>query len=166
MDAGLLFYLARRTSVCQKLLGKTFGWFGVRVGPVRVCTEKTRINRGMAALLHECRTVFLVGTEEAGRPACAAHIFQTLHIPTDRSGEPLGVRKLRGSAVTGYLIESRTQAIALLPDDPCEILKMLPPLCERLKQKFHLEGEIPELPHPNFEKLLAEAMERPEDAVS
>lgn len=166
MEAGILFYLARRTSVCQKLLGKTFGWFGVQIVQTRVCTEESRINRSMGALLRGCGVVFLTGAAESGRPASAAHIFRTLHIPTDRKGEPLGVKKLPGPTVTGYLIESRTQAIVLLPDDPCEILKMLPPLCKRLKQKFRLKGEIPEAPHPDFEKLLAESMGQPEGAVS
>ena len=166
MEAGLLFYAARRTSVCQKLLSRTFGWFGVQITTVKVCMEESRINRSMAALLRSNRIVFLVGASEGGRPACAAHIFQTLKIPTDREGEPRGIKKLRGPLVTGYLIESAHQAIVLIPDDPCEILEMLPTLCDRLKQKFNLEGEIPEEPHPDFEKLLAQAMGIPEDAVS
>ena len=162
MQAGILFCSARRTSVCQKLLSRTFGWFGLSVGEVRACASADRINGGMSALLKNCAAVCLLCPSAGGRPDCAAPLFATLKIPLDSRGEPRGVLRLRGRKITGYLIESSSQAILLLPDDPCELLEMLPAACARLKEKFGLEGEIPTREVPDLEALVTESFDRGE----
>lgn len=162
MQAGILFCTARRTSVCQKLLSRTFGWFGLSVGQVRACAAEDHINGGIAALLKTSAAVCVLSPEAGGRPECAAPVFATLKIPMDSEGEPRGVLKLRGRVAAGYLIESSNQAILLMPDDPCELLEMLPAACARLKEKFGLEGEIPVREVPDLEALVTGSFEHGE----
>lgn len=143
MDAGLLFYRSRRTSVCEKTIRRAAGWFHLSLGDVRVCTREDRLNPNMAELLKNAEVVFTISKGDGGCPACAAPLFGTLHVPVGEDGEPVGVLRLTGRETKGYLVESEDRAIFILPDDPSEILEMLPAAFERLKQKFELEGEIP-----------------------
>ncbi|QAT51079.1 hypothetical protein EQM14_15605 [Caproiciproducens sp. NJN-50] len=143
MDAGLLFYCSRRTSVCEKTIRRAAGWFSLALAEVRVCTLENRLNPGMAELLKKNAVVFTVSEAAGGRPACSAPLFRTLRVPTGEDGEPAGVLRLPGRESTGYLVESADRAILILPDDPGEILEMLPAAFGRLKPKFGLSGEIP-----------------------
>lgn len=162
MQAGILFCTARRTSVCQKLLSRTFGYFGLSIGEVRACAAPERLNGGIAALLKTSAAVCVLSPDADRRPECAAPIFATLKIPLDSEGEPRGVRKLSGRAAVGYLIESSNQAILVMPDDPCELLEMLPAACARLKEKFGLEGEIPVREIPDLEAMVTGSFEHGE----
>ncbi|MFU0832129.1 MAG: Protein-tyrosine-phosphatase [Oscillospiraceae bacterium] len=143
MNAGLLFYCSRRTSVCEKTIRKTAGWFYLPLVHVRVCTQEKRLNPSMAALLKRAEVVFTVSEAAGGRPTCCVPMFRTLHVPIGSDGEPIGVLRLPARETTGYLIESVDRAILILPDDPSEILQMMPAAFARLKKKFGLKGEIP-----------------------
>lgn len=143
MDAGILFYCSRRTSVCEKTIRRSSGWFHLTLKEVRACTQEGRLNPNMAALLKEAGVVFVISEAAGNRPACSAPLFRTLRVPTGADGEPLGVLRLPGRETAGYLVESADRAILILPDDPGEILEMLPAAFGRLKQKFGLSGEIP-----------------------
>lgn len=161
MKAGLLFYCSGRTSVCERLLGKTAGRFGVELSGVKVCTRDSLLGPCMAALLKDHTVVFAVGGEAGGRPSCAESLFRILKISFDAHGEPDGVLKLPGGGGAGYLIESADRAILLLPDDPSAMLEMLPPAFGRLKWKFGLSGEFPEEPRTDYERLVEESMGEP-----
>ncbi len=143
MDAAILFYLAHRTSACQRTIARACGFFGVDPDCIAVCARRQDLNGCLSKLLRDKSVVFLVSAAGEKRPDCAAPVFQTLRVPLDRAGEPKGILKLRGAEQTGYLVESVNQAIALLPDDPYEILRMAPALFVRLKTKFSLEGDVP-----------------------
>ncbi len=162
MEAGLLFYFARRTSSCQRILGRSAGYFGVEFSEARVCVKRESLNGAIARLLRAYPMVFVVASAPGPRPECAGPIFNTLHVPPDENGEPRGILRLSGAEKSGYLIESADQAIILLPDDPYEILKMAPPGFARLKRKFDLSGEFPRADRPDYEKLVAACMENAE----
>lgn len=151
MDAGLLFYCSRRTSVCEKTIRRASGWFQLNLEEVRVCTREDRLNPCMAELLKEAAVIFTVSEAVGARPACSAPLFRTLRVPLGADGEPAGVLRLRGRETTGYLVESADRAILILPDDPSEVLEMLPAAFGRLKSKFGLEGEIPVRKEIHFE---------------
>lgn len=161
MEAGLLFFRSGRTSVCERLLGRTAEWFGMELSGVKVCTRDSLLNPCMAALLRDNAVVFAVGGASDGRPSCAEPLFRTLGVPLDAHGEPDGVLKLPGGGGAGYLLESADRAILLLPDDPSAMLGMLPPAFRRLKQKFGLSGEFPGEPKIDYERLVEESMGKP-----
>lgn len=161
MEAGLLFCRSGRTSVCERLLGRMAGRFGVELSDVEVCTRDSLLNPCMAALLRGHAVVFAVGGTSDGRPSCAEPLFRTLGVPLDARGEPVGVLGLPGGGLRGYLVESADRAILLLPDDPSAMLEMLPPAFRRLKQKFGLSGEFPEEPKIDFKRLVEKSMGEP-----
>lgn len=153
LEAGILFYFAHRTSACQRTVEHICGCFGVKPDCISICARAQDMNGCLSKLLKDKPVVFIVSAAEEKRPDCAVPIFRTLHVPLDRDGEPKGIMKLRGDRLTGYLVESVNQAIALLPDDPYEMLQMLPAAFRRMKVKFSLEGEIPKESRPDYEKL-------------
>ncbi len=158
MEAGLLFFQARCTSACQHILSRFAKYFGIEVPEVRTCVQKSELNSNIAHLLKLYPIVFLVGSASAKRPACAGYIFNTLHILPDSDGEPKGIMKLHGQKKLGYLIESIDQAIVLLPDDPYEVLKMVPDILARIKVKYGLFGKIPKSVYLNYGQKIAEEL--------
>lgn len=166
MEAGLLFYCSRRTSVCEADIVRAAGWFGLKAAGERICTREDRLNRCMAALFRTADVVFVVGRPEKGRPSCAEPLFRTLGVPLGEDGEPKGVRRLAGRETVGYLVESARQAIVILPDDPCEILAMLPAAMERLRAKFGLSGGFPAKRKLDYENLVEQSMGPPRAETS
>lgn len=158
MNTGILFYFAHKTSVCQKIIGRAAGFFGMEISTASVCASQGGVSGAIAPLLRDLSAVFLVSSSAERRPDCASEVFRVLHVPLDRKGEPRGVLKLEGSGKRGYLIESVNQAIVILPDDPCEIIRMLPAVCRRLKEKFELEGEFPESRKIDYAELVERCM--------
>ena len=165
MEAGLLFYLARRTSSCQRVLKRSAGYFGTEIADVRFCVKAEDLNGSLAHLLKQYPAVFVVGSAPGTRPECAEPIFRTLRVPLGEGGEPQGILRLPGAEKGGYLIESTSQAILLMPDDPYEVLKMAPPAFSRLSKKFGLTGEFPKADHPDYEKLITACMEKEQTTV-
>ncbi len=157
MEAGLLFFQARRTSACQRILTRAAGYFSIEVPDVYTCVQKSDLNNSIARILKKRTIIFLVSSAPGPRPECAGAIFNTLHVPPDETGEPKGILRLYGDSKVGYLVESVDQAIVLFPDDPYEILKMAPKTFAQLKKKFHLPGSFPPKKHPDYQKLFADA---------
>lgn len=158
MNTGLLFYLAHRTSLCQKKISTYCAFYDIQISGLRVCAKPSDLNPAMSKLIATLPIIFAVSAASDKQPDCAQLLFKTLHIPLNAKGEPRGVLQLRGDDKTGYLIESLNQAIVVLPDTPEEIVKMLPAACEKLKQKFELSGEVPAEPVIPYEELIQNAM--------
>jgi len=158
MNAGLLFYLARRTLQCQKRIKKYIGFYDLSLSSVKICAKKGDLRPAMSQFIANLPVVFVVSDGETRQPACALPIFETLQIPLDSQGEPKGVLHLNGTDATGYLIESTNQAIVLLPDLPEEIMQMLPSACERLNLKFDLNGSVPCEPDIDYEKFVEDSI--------
>lgn len=144
MDAGLLFVQARRTAACQLALFRAAKPFGTAFAETGVCLRDTELSARIASLLKKNDAVFLICAAPDRRPACAEAIFRTLRVPLREDGEPEGILRLSGVRKTGYLVESVSQAILLLPDDPAEIRAMAPAAFARLAKKFGLSGGAPD----------------------
>lgn len=131
MEAAILFCGARRTDRCQRVLAAG----GYEATAVRAASGK-RLPGELAALLREHRVVLLLGPARDGDPAYGSPVFAALGVPL-RDGRPDGVLHLRGNGECGgYLVESATQAVALLPDRPDALEALQPELTLRLKRKF------------------------------
>lgn len=159
MNAGLLFYLARRTSQCQKATGRYLEYFDLHINRVKICARKDDLRAAMSQLVASFPLTVVISDSPLCQPEAAAPLFRILRIPTDASGEPKGVMRLKGAEHTGYLIESINQAILILPDIPQEILQMLPAACERLNVKFALNGQVPKEPEINYRELVEKSFE-------
>lgn len=158
MNAGILFFSARRTSVCQKVIGRAAGFFGIEISAVSVRASQGGVAGGIAPLLRRLPAVFLVSSSSERRPDCAPEVFRALRVPLGRENEPRGVLKLEGMEKRGYLVESADQAVVILPDDPVEILRMLPVAFGRLRDKFGLEGDFPAARKIDYTELVERCM--------
>lgn len=158
MNAGLLFFLAHRTSLCQKKINSYLGYYGIAIANVQICPKSSAFNPAISKTLSAYPIAVVVSTAVSRRPDCAVRLFDTLHITLDANGEPKGVMQLHGDEKTGYLIESEKQAILVLPDMPAEIKQMLPVACKRLQKKYALTASIPPTPVIPYEELIENAM--------
>ncbi len=158
MNTGLLFYLARRTLLCQKQLSRLIKYYKLSLTDVKICAKEDGLRPAMSQLISSLPIVFVLSDTPSSRPVCARPIFKTLHVPMESNGEPKGVLRLSGIEKTGYLIESMNQAIVVLPDLPEELAVMLPKACERLKLKFGLDGELPAEPDIDYKALIENSM--------
>lgn len=154
MNAGLLFYLAHRTSQCQKITERYLGYFDLHIEKVKTCARKDDLRAAMSQLVASMPLTLVISDSPQSRPEAATSLFRILRIPLDANGEPKGVMRLKGTEHNGYLIESINQAIVVLPDIPQEIVQMLPAACERLNVKFALNGQVPEEPGIDYEELV------------
>ena len=129
MDAGLLFFQAHRTSLCELEVRKAAANLRVTVQGVNASARYEGLCRALASFLKKYPLLYLVSAVEGGRLLCAEPVFRALHVPLDEHGEPEHVRRLTGFDACGYLLESRTQAIVLLPDLPEEQMCIRDRLC-------------------------------------
>ncbi len=160
MNTGLLFYLSRKTSLCQKQIARYVMHYDIAVSNVKICAKQSGLRPAMAALLEAHPVVFVVSGCPEAQPAAARPIFETLHIPLNTEGEPKGVLRLNGSKKNGYLVESVNQAIVIFPDNPAELAALLTQACERLNLKFSLSGEPPKESDVDYGTLVEESMSR------
>lgn len=160
MNAGLLFYLARKTSQCQREVGRCAAYFDIMVPEAAVCAKETALRPAIAQMIYSLPVVFVVSGSQSSRLCCAQPLFQILQIPLDSDDEPKGVLRLKSANQSGYLIESLNQAIVLLPDEPGELAQMLPQAFSRLKTKFKLDGELPKPVKIDYEALVETSMNR------
>ena len=138
LDTGLLFCQARRTFLLQQEVERLLRSLDCGLGRTAAAFSEEELFPALSALLGQCGTVFVVSPEEACgpwlRPAAAAPLFRRLRIAVGEDGEPKDILRLYGEKAEGYLIESRTQAICLLPDLPQELPALLDTLEERLNE--------------------------------
>lgn len=153
MDAGLLFFQARRTSLCEKEVRGAAASLQVILEGVNASARAEGLCRALASFLKKYRLIYLVSAAEDGRLLCAEPVFRALHVPLDPQGEPAHVRRLTGFDACGYLLESQTQAIVLLPDLPEELRIQLPGTQRRLAEKFGL-SPIPPSKEVDYEALI------------
>lgn len=149
MEAAILFCGARRTDQCQRALSAG----GFSAAAVRAA-DSGHVVGELAALLPAHRLVLLVGPARGGDPSYGGPVFSALGVAL-RGGRPDGVLHLRGDgACGGFLVESPTQAVAVLPDLPAALAALLPELSLRLRQKFGLPAPPPGKPVPDFSRLM------------
>lgn len=137
MEAAVLYCGARRTAYCQELLESN----GFRLTQICAAGEDSQMAR-MGILLSKNQLLLILGPEHNGEPTFGKPFFRALHVPT-LDENPQGILVLHGKGCIGWLIESREQAVALLPDRPEHLQLLLPELWLRLCKKFGLS--MPEI---------------------
>lgn len=155
METAVLYCGARRTAYCQELLRNS----GFQMAQIHAVGANPVGQLG--GLLAKNRLVLLLGPERSGEPTFGGPFFQALHVPM-LEGSPQGVLVLHGPDCIGWLIESREQAVALLPDRPEHLSSLLPELWLRLREKFELPQPAVPSPALNYDKLVERAFARKE----
>ena len=158
MRAALLFVNARQTFFTQSEIERFLQTLDCRLDASQAAFDGFLPT--LSALLKEHDAVFLVSPADGfppAKPVCSAALFERLHVPVGPDGEPRGVLRLPVGDVEGYLIESRSQAICLLPDEAPLLPTMLGQAAGPLCEKFGLTRRAqPSPPAPRFEDALRE----------
>ncbi len=139
MKSDLIFYLARRTSYCEKALKKQLSELNIELNEIGASTTAESLGEKLCKSFMRCNLVFIIGglgfTGSNGLSEVLSKAVSSTKV-TVRD-----VRKLRNELGKqyGYIIRCGKQTIVALPDKPEELSEMFSPqLIEYLKSLYEL----------------------------
>lgn len=127
MKCNLVFYLARKTSYCEKALKKALADIDSELHIVCASTTPLMLGEKLTEALKTCNLVFIIGgLGFSGENRLSDVLSRALATTKVKIGD---VRKLSNSVGKncGYFIRSGNQLIVALPDNPEELTAMLSP---------------------------------------
>lgn len=140
MKCDLIFYLARRTSYCEKALKKQLEELGMGINAVTASTTPLALGEKLITSLGRCNLVFIIGglgfTGKNGLSEVLSKALSATKV------NPSDIKKLRNDLGKqyGYLIRCGNQMIVALPDKPDELSSMFTPaLVSFIKNAFELK---------------------------
>lgn len=127
MKCNLVFYLARKTSYCEKALKKALSKLSVELNTVSASTNPLMLGEKLTSALSTCNLVFIVGGLGFSGENRLSDVLSRALASTKVTIND--VRKLTNSVGknSGYLIRSGNQLMVALPDNPEELSAMLSP---------------------------------------
>lgn len=139
MKCDLIFYLARRTSYCEKALKKQLEKLSIGLNQVTASTTPVMLGEKLIESLNRCNLVFIIGgLGFTGKNGLSDVLSKALSQTKVTSSD---VRKLRNNIGKqyGYLIRCGKQMIIALPDRPEELEEMFSPaLVKCIKENLGL----------------------------
>lgn len=139
MKCDLIFYLARRTSYCEKALKKQLEELGLGLNVVTASTTPVMLGEKLIESLGRCNLVFIIGgLGFTGKNGLSDVLSKALSATKVTSAD---IRKLRNDIGKqyGYLIRCGKQMIVALPDKPEELSEMFSPaLVSCIKDAYDL----------------------------
>lgn len=119
MKCHIVFYLARKTSLCEKALNKALSDTGFEATATLFAATPTQLGENLISSLSQCNVVFTVG----GLYSTDSQGIENVLSSALSGCEPQEVKKLRNnlSDCDGYVIRKDCQLIVVLPDEPDEI---------------------------------------------
>ena len=139
MKSDLIFYLARRTSYCEKALKKQLEEIGIGLNTITASTSPVMLGEKLITSLSRCNLVFIIGgLGFSGKNGLCDVLSKAL---ATTKVTPSDIKKLRNDLGKqyGYVIRCGKQIIVALPDKPEELSEMFSPaLVSLLKNAFNL----------------------------
>lgn len=139
MKCDLIFYLARRTSYCEKALRKQLEDLNLELNIITASTTPLMLGEKLVASFSRCNLVFIIGgLGFSGKSGLSDVLSKALSATkvTERD-----IKKLKNNAGKqyGYVIRQGKQMIVALPDKPDELSSMFSPALKNcLKSAFDL----------------------------
>ena len=125
MRYDLIFYLAKKTSYCEKRLRASLRPIGALPNRVVSATSPTALGEEVTHGLRLCPLVVIVGgLSSAGQENLAtvlSRVFSNSTLTLDN------MRRLTSDSAAGYIVRCKGQALLALPDSPDEIENLLTP---------------------------------------
>ena len=125
MKSNLVFYLARKTSYCEKALKKTLSQINIELNNICASTTPIMLGEKLTDALSTCNLVFIIGglgfsgenrlSDVLSRALASSKVQIT---DVKKLSNPVGKNR-------GYLIRSGRQLLVALPDNPEELKAML-----------------------------------------
>lgn len=139
MKCDLIFYLARKTSYCEKALKKQLLELSLGINQVTASTTPVMLGEKLIESFNRCNLVFIIGgLGFSGRNGLSEVLSKALSATKVTSSD---IRKLRNhiGKQYGYLIRCGKQMIIALPDRPDELSEMFTPaLVNIIKETYSL----------------------------
>lgn len=139
MKCDLIFYLARKTSYCEKALKKQLSELSLGLNQVTASTTPVMLGEKLIEALNRCNLVFIIGgLGFSGKNGLSEVLSKALSATKVTSSD---IRKLRNDLGKqyGYLIRCGRQMIVALPDKPEELSEMFTPaLVNLIKETYNL----------------------------
>ena len=139
MKCDLIFYLARKTSYCEKALKKQLSELSLDLNQVTASTTPVMLGEKLIESLNRCNLVFIIGgLGFSGKNGLSEVLSKALSATKVTSSD---IRKLRNDLGKqyGYLIRCGRQMIVALPDKPEELSEMFTPaLVNLIKETYNL----------------------------
>ncbi len=124
MKCDLIFYLARRTSYCEKALKKQLEEINLGLNQVTASTTPVMLGEKLIESLNRSNLVFIIGgLGFTGKNGLSDVLSKALSATKVTSSD---IRKLKNDIGKqyGYLIRCGKQMIIALPDKPEELSEM------------------------------------------
>ena len=139
MKCDLIFYLARRTSYCEKALKKQLEELGIGLNTITASTTPVMLGEKLITSLSRCNLVFIIGgLGFSGKNGLSDVLSKALSSTKVTASD---IKKLKNDLGKqyGYVIRCGKQMIVALPDKPEELSEMFSPaLISCLKNNFGL----------------------------
>ena len=118
MTGELIFYAARKTSLCERSLRKSFSELDLIADEAKFAANCKTLGELVVSSLKTNDIVFVTGGLDIGGESDSPSVFARAFA----DNPPLEMKRLKNSFIpVGYVFASDSQAIILLPDDPQQI---------------------------------------------
>lgn len=118
MTGELIFYAARKTSLCERSLRKSFSELDLIADEAKFAANCKTLGELVVSSLKTNDIVFVTGGLDIGGESDSPSVFARAFA----DNPPLEMNRLKNSSGSdGYVFASDSQAIILLPDDPQQI---------------------------------------------
>lgn len=118
MTGELIFYAARKTSLCERSLRKSFSELDMIAGESKFAANCKALGELVVSSLQTNDIVFVTGGLDIGGDTDSPSVFARALA----DNPPKEMKRLKNfSGSDGYVFATKSQAIILLPDDPQQI---------------------------------------------
>lgn len=118
MTGELIFYAARKTSLCERSLRKSFSELDMIAGESKFAANCKVLGELVVSSLQTNDIVFVTGGLDIGGDTDCPSVFARALA----DNPPKEMKRLKNSSGSdGYVFATESQAIILLPDDPQQI---------------------------------------------
>ena len=118
MTGELIFYAARKTSLCERSLRKSFSELDLIADEAKFAANCKTLGELVVSSLKTNDIVFVTGGLDIGGDTDSPSVFARALA----DNPPKEMKRLKNSSGSdGYVFATESQAIILLPDDPQQI---------------------------------------------
>lgn len=118
VECKTVFYSARKTSICERALKKSFSELDLDMSDTSFAADKGSLCSALTEAFGECNIVFVIGGLGFGDERDVKNIVSHLI----KSSCVDDCKKLKNpSGDDGYIIRADSQMLVLLPDEPEQI---------------------------------------------
>ena len=118
VECKTLFYNARKTSLCERMLKKSFLGINLEPHDISFVTDKKALKKILTDSFKECNIVFIIGGLGFGDERNISDILSRLLKPSCVDE----CKKLKNdTGDDGYVVRANNQLLILLPDEPEQI---------------------------------------------